>query len=64
MTELIKLSYDIPLCGFVKSRRVECPGIKFEDGRIAYLDHDKKISVCESVASLKKALDNVEIEVL
>ncbi len=66
MTELIKIIHDKQPIGFGKTRRVELPGIKFDDGQIAYLDEDNSIKQCDNSAKLKKALItlNPVIEVL
>lgn len=61
--EVVKITYDKPLVGFGKVKRVECPGVKFDDGQIAYLDQDKVIRSVESGKKLKEALVNVVIEV-
>ncbi len=63
MTEVIKVIYDQPPMGFGKIKRVECPGMKFDDGQIAYLDQDKRIKSCENGNKLREALLNVVIEV-
>ncbi len=63
-TELLEISYDKQPMGFGKPVRVTCPGIKFDDGQIAYLDADKVVRSAENSAKLKKALENVVIEVV
>ncbi len=64
MPELIRIIYEKPRVGFGKSQKVECPGVKFADGQIAYLDEDSVIQASENGSKLKKALTNAVIEVL
>lgn len=64
MVEVINVLYDKSPMGFGKVKRVACPGIKFDDGQIAYLDEDKTIRSAENGKKLKEALSNVTIEVV
>jgi hypothetical protein len=64
MTELIKIIHDKRPVGFGKPRRVELPGVKFDDGQIAYMDEDKTVRQSDNGTQLKKELKNAIIEVL
>lgn len=64
MAELIKISYEKSPFGFGKSEKVEMKGIKFDKGKVVWLDTSDTVQVRTNMGVVKSEMPNAIIEVV
>lgn len=57
--DLITISYNEHPFGFARATPRTMSGVKFDNGKIAFLNEDGEIRSCESEAKLKEAFSDV-----
>lgn len=62
--ELIKISYEKSSYGFGKPEKVELKGVKFDSGKVAYLDKSETVQVRANTGVIKQEIPNAVIEVV
>lgn len=60
--DIIKITHKRYSIGFGKPEQIQHDGVRFPNGKIAYMDENDIIRSCESEQNLQKALVDAKIE--